>query len=534
MKRLRSLTVLVVLLLGSHVIHAADEDGKVDHADEVDESLAFEFALSATAQRSYEMLDGQRTPKSFYDTTQAVLDYRHERFTLFVDWAMIDDERYDPSEVYMLGRYLYIDDAHVSYEADRFSVKAGRSPQDDVVDMPYSLFVSSVPIPAVQLETRYTGDRFFYTNRWVRLNHRSEQTYYGSGGDSPLWQDSGYEEDYPSGVRWADRGANFHVYGLNLGEWRLGLQESAVYLHESFNAEFFVSPMIMYFTQLVIDEGAKPWKQQANSKHLMGFFVDRDTDDGYFASQFLIDDLNGDILPGVNNRNQNRLAWSLGGYQEYEFGRLGLYHGGATKHTFGPTYGADKDQAYGDYEQDEIPLYYSTNPYPYTYYPAVQYPLDDGTPMPIDYRDNYIGYKHGENSLSFLLDYQNTFAPRTERELSLYASVEWVLNGAKSPANPWHEYDHWTEIGPATQLLDGPVEHILAAQSTVERAIKLFGVPFSVFADAEVGVAFNAMALEPATEDRAATEPWIYRPQKGVHEPLFQLTLGLRYRWDLW
>ena len=523
---LTALALTAVLLAGAAAPVAAQrgaaaavesEDGEPPDSEE---SLALEFSLSGTLQRDYAMLDGQRPPKAFYDTTQAVLDYRLDNFSLFVDWAMIDDERYDPSEVYMLGRYLYINDAHVAYEGERFALKTGRSVQEDVVDTPYSLFVSSEPVPAIQAEARYTGDRFFYSTRWVRLNHRSEQTYFGSGDD-------------PGGLRWVDRGANFHVYGLQFGEWRFGLQESAVYLDDSFNAEFFVSPMIMYFTQLVIDEGAKPWQENANSKHLIGFFVDRTKQDGYFASQILIDDINGDILPGVDNRNQNRLAWTVGGYRDFDFGRLGLYHGGATKDTFGPTYTADRGQSDDEYEPGELPLYYSTNPYPYTYYPAVQYPLDDGTPMPIDYRDNYIGYKYGENTLSFLLDYENAFATGTEQEVSLYAALEWVMNGAKSPANPWHEYDHWSEIGPATRLLDDTVEHILTVRGAVERPIELFGVPFSVFADAEVGVAFNAMALEPATEARAATEPWIYRPQKGEHEPLMNLTLGVRYRWDL-
>ncbi len=533
--KLSTLMLVLFLILGSLALLPADEPaGKTQ-----DEYLAFEFFFSGTAQRQYEMLEGQKSPKPFYDTTRALLDYQYDDFSLFVDWSMIDDEIYDPSEVYMLGRYFFINDAHVQYDTERFSVKTGRSTQTDVIDSPYSLFVSSEPIPAVQIETKYKGDYFFYTNRWVRLNNRSEQVYFGTDSGVAPFDDGDFTADYPDGVYWLDRGANFHIYGLNLGDWRFGFQESAVFYNDDFNAEFFFSPMIMYFAQLVVNGGSKPWNEFSNSKHFMGFFLDKTTDQGYFASQILVDDINGDILPGVKNENQNRLAWSVGGYRNYPFGRVGLFHGGATKHTFAPTYTADPgDKDYDSYDPDQVPVYYSTRPYPYTYYPAVQYDTDDG-PMPIDYTQNYIGYKYGESNLSFMLDYENVFWPQTPRQLELYSALEWVLNGPKSPVNPWHEYDHWRDIPEATEILgDGPVEHIVSLRTKVARPVRLFGAPFSLFADAEVGMAFNAMGLEPASTetvpvDRAQTEPWIYRPQRGEHEPLFQLTLGMSYRWRL-
>jgi len=544
--------VILILMLIPAALWA--EDAAAQDAQN-DEYLAFEFFFSGTTQQKYEMLEGQRTHKSFYDTTRALLDYRYSDFSLFVDWAMIDDERYDPSEVYMLGRYLYVNDAHVAYDTERFSVKAGRSTQQDIIDSPYSLFVNSEPIPSVQIETKYKGDYFFYTNRWVNLNHNAEQTYFGSGLESPFW---GYEQEidvdvdgapqtgyiypyrleYPDGIPWVDRGAHFHIYGLNLGEWRFGFQESAVTFGESFSPEFFLSPMIMYFTQLVIDDGAKPWLEYANSKHFIGFFLDRENDEGYFASQILIDDINGDILPGVENKNQNRLAWSLGGYRNFNFGRIGLFHAGATKDTFGSTYASTYDddtdypnREYDEYSGDDIPLYYSYHPYPYTYYPAVQYQLEDGTPMPIDYTQNYIGYKYGENNLSFMLDYTNAFPLKSGDSLGIYGSLEWVLNGAKSPVNAWHEYDRWTHIPNPTQVLEGTVEHIVSLRTRVDRPVRIFGTAFSVFADLEAGMAFNAMGLEPARDDRADQEAWLYRPRAGVNEPLFELSIGMGYLW---
>jgi len=153
--------------------------------------------------------------------------------------------------------------------------------------------------------------------------------------------------------------------------------------------------------------------------------------------------------------------------------------------------------------------------------------------MPIDYTQNYIGYKYGENNLAFLLDYRNKFLTGSPGKFSLYAALEWVLNGAKSPANPWHEYDRWTQIPDPTQLLDGTVEHVLTLRTRVDRSVNVFGVPFAVFADMEIGMAFNAMALEPADVDTELTEAWIYRPQPGVNEPIYQLSIGLSYLWRL-
>jgi len=437
----------------------------------------------------------------------------------------------------MFGRYFYVNDAHITFDYDRFYLKAGRTTQEDVIDSPYSLFVSSQPIPAVQVETSYNGSRFFYTSRWVNLNHNSDQIYFGSTAeDSYYGSEAEYLSEYEDGIPWLDRGANFKVYGLNLGDWRFGLQESAVYLNDSFNPEFFFSPMIMYFTQLIVNGGAKPWTEYANSKHVMGFFLDRKTSDTYLASQILVDDINASIIPGISAENQNRIAWSLGGNKDFKFGRLGFYHAGATKNAFGATSAHNPEtKDLDEYEADQIPLYYSSRPYAYTYYPAVSYELEDGTVMPIDYRDNYIGYKYGENNIAFMVDYDNVFFRKKPGEFSLYSSLEWVLNGEKSPANPWHEYDKWKDIEDATSLLDGTIEHLVVFRNRVDKAVSIFGIPFSLFADLELGMAFNAIQLEPAgtEDDRDVQEPWIYRPQKGLNEPIFSLTLGAGYLWQL-
>ncbi|SIR01303.1 hypothetical protein SAMN05920897_1246 [Alkalispirochaeta americana] len=568
-----------------------------------DDTLALEFLFSLTGQRQYDLLRGydgkgysrdddkysetsrplrgQRSVQSVYESTEAILDYRSRHFNLFVDWALIGDRRYDPSEPYMRDRYFYIRDAHVEVDYQPFTLKMGRTTQQDVVDTPYSLFVNSNPIPALQMETSYKGDFFFYTSRWVGLNRSSDKTYFGSepgvapfgvyNNDNPqIVPGTGarYDQVYPDGVPWADRGANFKVYGLNLEQgWRFGLQEGAVYTNSFFNPEFFLSPMPMYFTQIIMDGGNKPWGEFANSKHVMGFFLDRTTPDGYFTAQILVDDINGSSIPGIDVDFQNRLAWSLGGYRQFDFGQVGLYYAGATKYAFSAT-STPGDDVYdglevGNYSgADETPLYYSRRPYPFTYFPAVEYPVDGGRRMPIDYRQNYLGYAHGENNMAIKMDYTNTFFVDEPRETGFYASLEWVLNGAKSPANPWHEEYTYKDISDSTHFLRDDLEHQLLFRARVERPVTIFGTPFTVFADGELGFIFNAMRLEPPFDDddprrwiwgdengdfkpptgghdevklidRNRAEPWIYRPQMGTNEVIYYLTVGITYRWQM-
>jgi hypothetical protein len=252
---------------------------------------------------------------------------------------------------------------------------------------------------------------------------------------------------------------------------------------------------------------------------------------------------------------------------------VGLYYAGSTKYTFSATSSGQLDRDVTNYDgADEVPLYYSRRPYPMTYYPAVEYPVKNGRRMPIDYRHNYLGYQHGENNMAIKIDYTNTFFAEKPREIGLYSSMEYVLNGAKSPANPWHEDNHFRDIDEATRFLDGDLEHQLLLRSRVERPVRIFGVPFTVFADGELGLIFNAMKLEAPfaaddprrffdvsdsdtyprlagrtrvivdaegieqtvnVVDRNLVEPWIYRPQPGDHEVIWHLTLGITYRWQV-
>ena len=79
-----------------------------------------------------------------------------------------------------------------------------------------------------------------------------------------------------------------------------------------------------------------------NDNNAMGLFVDWRKPLYYLYAQWLVDDISLDFLIptflrdelGSDRRIPQKWAWSLGGYYEFPFGRLGFYHAGATKYTF--------------------------------------------------------------------------------------------------------------------------------------------------------------------------------------------------------
>ena len=138
-----------------------------------------------------------------------------------------------------------------------------------------------------------------------------------------------------------------------------------------------------------------------------------------------------------------------------------------------------------------------------------------------------------------LVDYQNRFLPHTPLEFGLYSAFEYVLNGAKSPANPWHEYYSGSQTDEKIALLNGPVEHLFKLSTAVRKPLN---ESFTLNLDLITGVAINAIELvsvPPVYSDEldAAPESWpepkIYVPQLGDHRPIFELTIGATYHLPL-
>ena len=419
-----------------------------------------------------------------YENINSIFRYDYDYFHIIADLWFRNDEKYSPGVEYWLGRYFYVNQGGLIFDFDHLTLRAGRLLHRDLIDSPYSLFISSMDLPAVLAEITFNGGPLLYQSRWIGLNTRS------------------LYPDYP------DRGANYKLFALQFGDIRFGFQDFVIYFDYYFDEEYFLSPIPHTFGQLFREPG-KPWSQDTNDNIIMGLFFDWQHPQHYLYAQWLVDDISLDFLiPGFlrddwgsDRQIPQKWAWSVGGYYDFPFGRLGFYHGGATKYTF---------QAY------EL-----NNPYQYTYYPAVEYDLEDGPTLTLDYVDNYIGYKYGENNLAFLVTYANVFSG-----IDFSAALEYVISGNKSPANPWFEYDDVADTSRKTLLLDDPVlEHTIAASATAKFPWR----QWEFYGKLRLGGAFNRLELEVAPPPALADEPKIFYPQEGDHRLIYELTIGVTY-----
>lgn len=255
---------------------------------------------------------------------------------------------------------------------------------------------------------------------------------------------------------------------------RVGFQDVLVYADRRFDFEYLVSPVPGFFLQYVkISDGA-PWTETGNDNSIIGFFADYTLPGVYAYGQVLIDDINTNaLLYPESYQNPSKIGWSIGGRYRLPVGTLGFYHAGATKYTFqaygGGSVGSASDEKYG-----------------YTYYPAVEYEVD-GEPRAIEPEDNYIGYRNGENNIAFLADYATRLDP-----VDLLASLELVVTGSQSPANPWHEYTSWQQGGDGAKLFD---DDRLETELTARVRADLPRERWSLFADLELGFVANELEL---------------------------------------
>jgi hypothetical protein len=431
-----------------------------------------------------------------FDEFGLLASYRMPHLLVHTEAAIRNDGAYTSEEpAFMLGHYIDIKAASVTVDFAGLTLKAGRYAHTDVVDSPYSLFISSAARPALAVDMKYEDSRFFYESRWVQLNYLS--TLY----------------TFPTTTTRLDRGMNYKVYGLKFGDLRFGFQDSIVYVGRNFDAEYFISPMFQYLQQIVSSTDGKPWTQENNCNSLMGFFFDIDKPDYYAYAQVLIDDINMDFLGFWGKLAlPTKIAWSLGGHMDFPFGRIGAYTAGATKYTFEATVVNSTS--------------YSVYPYEYAYYPASQYMLNDGysTVMTLDYTDNYIGYKYGENNLALMINWAKEFSP-----VMLSAQLEYVVNGSKSPSNPWQELggkeNAWYDLPWLTHsafyLLEDPqLEHTLLG--TMAATFRMGR--FEANAQVKLGGRWNSLQL---VED-VVGEPKIFRPV-GADRFLYQVRLGVTW-----
>ena len=415
------------------------------------------------------------------------IGFEHKKGNFLADMSatFLNDDKYQMDQWKDSFDYYYIiDKSYIGYSfSDGLSVKVGRIIQEDDVKTPYSLMVSSKKSSASGAEISYEDDKFFYKSRWFKLN---ENSAFG----------------FP------DRGGNYKVYGFKYKNWRVAYQDAVLYVGDTYEAEYFFSPAPVYLVNEITEHSSTPWEEDTNRQALMGCFVDKTEDNSYFYLQLLVDDMNANRVANPDDpQNPDKIAWSIGYKKEFSFGKLGFYHAGATKFTFEPYGGEDGDGNSTDTR------------YGYTYFPDNEY---DG--KGIDYEENYIGYKYGEDNMAFLVDYEVDY-----KEYNIINSFEVIFNGAKSPNNPWQEYKDYKKVAEGTKLLgNGPIEKKILYSIDVKKEIKK---DLEIMAELEVGRVIHKMELVDVEEELRDenNKIKIFRPS-NENSNLFKFGVGIKIK----
>jgi hypothetical protein len=429
--------------------------------------------------------------------------YGSDHFEGAASFLFLNDGQAEPSEEWMskIGNLYYkLNEVYTRFKTETMDFTAGYLRSHGTVDTPYDVVINGNHIGSLGMDFNYRNGGFSYETRWISVNLNSAWTYGSDYG--PI----GLGEDGHAGQQWLDRGVNYRQFSYDWGKLRLGYEESAIYLR-TFDPLYFTAPVPCIFINSIYQaSAANPWAENTNDNSMMGLFGEYKTDDLYLEAQFLIDDLN---IPYFIKYNEDKFAWSLGGYWDTSYGRFSFYHAGATEFTYESTYGGN----------DTANLY----PTQYTYYPLTS---NSGSEN-LDITDNSIGFMYGENSLAFRLGYQNKIMSSFRGGLDLDVSVEYVLNGTKSPDNPWAKYEADYDIPFRIGLFneDTTIEQRIFARIGLGKTEG----DWRFTAAMKVGEVFNPLVVTTVISG----EPAMYVPESGNQIFVFDFSLSARYMFKL-
>ncbi|BBE31141.1 hypothetical protein OSSY52_12820 [Tepiditoga spiralis] len=352
------------------------------------------------------------------DDIEFNLYHKTKKFDFVIDISFLNDNKYIFHEKnFYFGHYFLNNNDYIAYKNNNIKITAGIKDLEDEVDSPYSLFFSSKNISKPIFELDYNDELFFFKSRWIQLNKNSSQGY-------------------------KDRGLDYKVYGIKLNDFKVGFQNIVLYDNRDFDYFYLFNPLPAYFTQEIRSSGnSMPWTENLNDNSIMGFFGSYNNKCLYSYLQILVDDFNMNRFFNPNGKqNPDKIAWSFGSVFSNDYGNFYFYNAGATKYTFNP---------------------YSSHS-GYTLYPSDIY-NDNHI---IDYKDNYIGYYYGENSLSFLFGYKGNL-----NDYELSTSLEFVVSGSKSPNNPWGIISDNTVPTGTHFLDDSTLEKTFTYTSTISKKV---------------------------------------------------------------
>jgi hypothetical protein len=474
------------------------------------------FPLYAQNEQEEENRDGLKGGAQFaftknesnrYYEFSPFFSYTGGPFTVLGELSALNDGKYSDTanQGYFSGMYFVVNEGGFIYDLGKVKIRTGVLSSKDEIDSPYSLFVSSEKLSTLMTEVSFEDHYFVYKTRWLRLNENSANLMYYT--------------DNINGITYPDRGANYHMFALKFGNFRIGYQDAAVYDNRSFDPKYFFNPVPVFFISEIYSSEGTPYAEDVNDGSIMGLFADYRKAGKYFYTQLLVDDinLNAIVNPSSIEQNPSKIAFSIGGSGETRFGFFALSFAMATKYTFQP-YGSSAGET----------------TYSYTYFPASAY-YDGNDAVALNYLDNYIGYKYGENNLAVKLDYSNYFFQDKAWAFRLYAGLEYVVSGSKSPTNPWGDLTHWKkDPEPGTHFLDGSkLEHTVKTSAKVSRKLGAFDVS----ADVVLGYVVNELAFVPVSGsddgldgDEINGGYWFVPSDKS--RMLYSLTLGAKYSFN--
>ncbi|PNS01083.1 hypothetical protein X928_03410 [Petrotoga miotherma DSM 10691] len=414
-------------------------------------SLGFSINLEVDFQGTYDNYDEE----TFTDRIGIKLYNYTPNFDITSGLAFYNDDKYYFYESnYYWDHYFLIENSYITLRNDdqTLELSGGIKQLKDEVNSPYSLFFSSNNIPLVNLDVGYEDEHFFFETMWVQLVSENNWNF-------------------------APKAMNYKTYGLKFGNFRVGYQDVLVY-NRAFDFFYFLNPMPAYFAQEIrAFKNDMPWSEDINDNSIMGFFFDYKDSNYYIYSQLLVDDFNTNrFFNPEGTQNPDKVAFSSGLNLTSNLGTFGVYGAFATRYTFQPGCG---DSSYTIYPES---IYYYYN--------------DDNEKIMkiIEYTDNYIGYKYGENTVSFLVDYDYTY----NNWLNLYSSFETVFSGSKSPTED-------TAPDEGTYLLDDP---LLEKRYVYTIATNFYFKNLEFNLSADMGVIQNKLefnedkdTFEPSTED---------------------------------
>ena len=451
-----------------------------------------------TVEASFEFTNHTTNDNTYYNELNSVFQFNIPYLTIVANMSVLNDGKYQADKANLasgdlLGYYVLMNNGYLALDLYDFHLTVGQKEHSDIIESDYSLFVSGNQNPAFIADFVYDGDWFFYETRWTRLNERSANLLFGSADET-----------------WPDRGANLKTFAVKFNGFRIGFQDAAVYLDRSFDLEYFINPLPQYFIQYVKTGPGRPWKTESNENNLIGAFIDYSSENSYYYFQYLMDDFNLHWLLPDTPHNPNKMAYAAGGRIESEIGKFSFDAALAFKYTFQSTYAK---KSYSDY------------PYEYTYYPSSTFIVDEynETVSAIDYTDNYLGYKYGENNLALQIGWEDGFDINNSVFLDVHSALEYTVSGSKSPTNPWHELDWHTNEG--TKFLDEEIlEHRILSTAECRTSWKGFygSLGFSL------GYVFNELEL---TEVVAGEAPF-FVPEADNDHWVYDVYLSLGYKFQ--